>query len=320
MNDRIPAVSDFFSRRKVAEEIHVHLAHPKMDERLRHELNYNQIPILAHTERVFVTRALSHPLLFAGTTWTEPVLIPISSVKNAVQVLRERNRDWGLYSVGLHQRAGLIQEQLPQKRHGLLSFPASLPINPCGGWTLISDTLLLASRTTTSPFPNGIPHFDEDHHNPPSRAYLKLWEFFTRHPDMIPEKGDKVLDMGACPGGWTWVLSQLRANVISVDKAPLDMRLMQHPLINYLGESAFGLRPAHIGKIDLFCSDIICYPTKLLELVTRWVESGLVKRFICSVKFQGETDYDILNRFLEIQGSEVIHLFQNGHEVTWFKH
>ncbi len=60
----------------------------------------------------------------------------------------------------------------------------------------------------------------EDHIGPPSRAYLKLWEALVRF-GRWPAPGDRCLDLGASPGGWTWVLAKLGANVTAVDKAPL---------------------------------------------------------------------------------------------------
>ena len=66
-----------------------------------------------------------------------------------------------------------------------------------------------------SPFPHGEVGFVEDKAIPPNRAYLKLWEAFTllgRHPGA----GERCLDMGASPGGWTWVLQSLGAQVLGI--------------------------------------------------------------------------------------------------------
>ena len=125
------------------------------------------------------------------------------------------------------------------------------------------------------------------------------------------------LDLGACPGGWSWVIASLGAKVISVDKAPLDPRIAALPNITCRKESAFGLDPHSVGKVDWLFSDIICYPQRLLGLVQRWREAGLARNFLCTIKFQGETDFDALRQFLEIPGSRAFHLFHNKHELTW---
>ena len=63
---------------------------------------------------------------------------------------------------------------------------------------------------------------------PPNRAYLKLWEALTLL-GRRPGPGELCLDLGASPGGWTWVLAKLGARVIAVDKAPLDPRSRRCP-------------------------------------------------------------------------------------------
>ena len=117
---------------------------------------------------------------------------------------------------------------------------------------------------------------------PPSRAYLKLWELFTLL-DQRPGRGDFCLDLGASPGGWTWVLQRLGAQVLSVDKAPLDPSVARLPNVEERHESAFALEPRSVGRVDWLFSDVICYPTRLLALVKKWLEAGTVRRFACTI-------------------------------------
>jgi hypothetical protein len=79
-----------------------------------------------------------------------------------------------------------------------------------------------------------------------------------------------------------------------------------------------GLNPEEIGELDWFCSDIICYPERLLNLVNRFRAAGTVKNFVCTIKYQAETDWEQTLKFLEIPGSRIVHLHHNKHEVTWF--
>lgn len=151
---------------------------------------------------------------------------------------------------------------------------------------------------------------------PPNRAYLKLWDAFTRL-GVAPGPGELCLDLGACPGGWSWVIAGLGAKVISVDKAPLDPRIAAMPLVTSRQESAFGLDPLTVGPVDWLFSDIICYPQRLLSLVNRWREAGLARNFVCTLKFQGETDHAAAAAFAAIPNSRVFHLFHNKHELTW---
>ena len=132
-----------------------------------------------------------------------------------------------------------------------------------------------------------------------------------------PQPGERCLDLGASPGGWTWVLARLGAEVIAIDKAPLEPRIAAMPGVSWRGESAFALEPESVGPVDWLFSDIICYPARLLRLVERWRASGLVKNFVCTIKFQGETDHDSAEAFAAIPGARVLHLHHNKHELTF---
>jgi 23S rRNA (cytidine2498-2'-O)-methyltransferase len=175
---------------------------------------------------------------------------------------------------------------------------------------------MLASPACSSPYPNGAYIFEENKTEAPSRAYLKLWEALTRL-QKFPKAGETCIDLGACPGGWTWVLQRLGANVISVDKAPLAPPIAALPNIRYIQQSAFGLNPEEIGAVDWLFSDIICYPERALRLIENWKKSGLVRNMVSTIKFQGKTDYETLKKFMEIPGSSIFHLYNNKHEVTW---
>ena len=79
------------------------------------------------------------------------------------------------------------------------------------------------------------------------------------------------------------------------------------------------LDPAAIGPVDWLFSDVICYPARLLALVERWLAAGLARNFVCTLKFQGETDLATAGRFAAIPGSRLLHLHHNKHELTWIR-
>jgi 23S rRNA (cytidine2498-2'-O)-methyltransferase len=268
--------------------------------------------VLEQHERLFLVPdgTICH---FAQNIWLEAEEFSFASISQAVKHLRERQRNWWLHSVGAHRRAQLIQEQLPPLKPKPLSFPpAPLPSAPMGSWTLLSEGRMLFSARCSSPFADGEPQFAENKVDPPSRAYLKLWEFFTL-AQKWPGAGEKVLDLGSSPGGWTWVLDRLGADVLSVDKAPLSEQTKFSARVRYLDESAFALKPKE--KVDWLFSDIICYPDRLFELVERWREWA--RNMVCTIKFQGPTDLAAIEKFLTIPGSSVRHLAVNKHELTW---
>lgn len=254
--------------------------------------------------------------VWAENIWHDAQLIQIESIGDAAKKLRAIQRSWALYSLAHHRRAKLIVEKLPHVSAKPLVFGAPLPTSPLGSFTLLEENLMLASARCSSPVPNGAYIFVENKDEPPNRAYLKLWESLTRLP-VKPQAGETCLDLGACPGGWTWVLQNMGCKVIAVDKAPLAPHIATLPDVSYVQESAFGLDPARIGPVDWLFSDIICYPDRLLRLVENWRKAGLAKNMVCTIKFQGETDHAAINRFLEISGSFAMHLYNNKHEITW---
>lgn len=270
--------------------------------------------------RLVVTDGEERAAAWAANVWRAPQRIPISSIGDAAKKLRAMQRNWALYSHAHHRRAALIVENLPKVSAKPLVFGTAAPTAPLGSWTLLAPDLMLAAPACTSAFPNGEVQFVEDRTSSPSRAYLKLWETFTVL-GIEPQPGELCLDLGACPGGWTWVLASLGARVISVDKAPLDPRVAAMPGVECRLESAFGLDPrsAAVPAVDWLCSDVICYPARLLALVQRWIATGKARRFVCSVKFQGETDFAALEAFKAIPGSRLLHLHHNKHELTWVR-
>lgn len=245
--------------------------------------------------------------------WTDPREIEAPTVKAAADALRAMQRNWAAYGVAFHRRMALIQQRLPPVKARPLVFPEAAPRSHLGGWTLLAPERLLASPTKSSPFVNGECHFIEDHIGPPSRAYLKLWEALVRFGQW-PGAGDICFDLGASPGGWTWVLATLGVAVTAVDKAHLAPGVAAMPGVTERSDSAFGLAPE---PVDWLFSDIIAYPDRLLALVRRWIDAGATKRIVCTIKFQGRTDHDAAEAFAAIPGGTVIHLFNNKHELTF---
>jgi 23S rRNA (cytidine2498-2'-O)-methyltransferase len=253
------------------------------------------------------------PSAWALDVWTDPREIEIASVKSAADALRAIQRNWAFYAADHHRRSALIAERLPPVKARKLVFPEVPPSSHLGGWTLLGPRRMLVSPTKASPFVNGVCAFEEDHIGPPSRAYLKLWEACTRI-GAWPMPGERCLDLGASPGGWTWAVAKLGATVEAVDRAPLDPRVSAMAGVTSREASAFAVEPE---PVDWLFSDIIAYPDRLLALVRRWIEAGAPRRIVCTIKFQGETDHAAARAFAGIEGGTLMHLYHNKHELTF---
>ncbi len=295
----------------------VYLAARGFEQDLKEELKVNGVRVREARERLVLADGF-FPAAWAQNIWLEPCFLPVTSVGDAVRQLKARQRNWHLHSVNFHRRAALVEQRLPPVKIRLLHFGMAAPASPLGAWTLWDhDTLLLSARCS-SPFPDGEVFFEEDRIHPPSRAYLKLWEVFTLL-GRRPRAGELCLDLGSAPGGWTWVLASLGARVFSIDKSPLAPRIAAMKGVEHCLGSGFALEPRTVGRVDWLFSDMACYPERLLGLVHQWIESGAAANFVCTVKLQGRTDHAVVQKFRNIPGSAVMHLFCNKHELTWIR-
>jgi 23S rRNA (cytidine2498-2'-O)-methyltransferase len=267
--------------------------------------------------RLAVCEAPPVPSIWALDIWTTPECHEVTSIGEAARLLKSRQRNWSAVPVEFFRRMSLVTEKLPPVKAAPLAFPQAAPASPLGAWTLLEPGKILFSQKKTSVFPMGEPHFVEDRQGPPSRAYLKLWEACTRL-GRWPLPGEKCLDLGATPGGWSWAIAALGASVTAVDRAPLSPTVAAMPGVSFRQESAFGLEPRHEEPVDWLFSDVIAYPERLLALVRRWIELEKTERIVLSIKFQGETDFAILEQFAAIRGALLAHLLHNKHEVTFF--
>jgi 23S rRNA (cytidine2498-2'-O)-methyltransferase len=259
---------------------------------------------------------------WAQNIWKNPVTLPIDSINDAAKKLKSIQRNWCLHSFILHRRAQLIQGKLNSKKLKPQIFPSSLSRDSLGSWCLLDEKTLLASTQCTSPFPNGQPSFIEDKNGPPNRAYLKLYESLTL-AGKTPQQGDFCIDVGGSPGGWAWVIQKCGAEVLSIDRSPLYDKILNLKGVSFEKRDAFSLLPEEFiekgQSVDWLFSDVICYPEKLYDWLSVWINSGTCKNFVCTIKLKGKTEMAIIKKFIEIPDSKVIHLFHNKNELTFFK-
>lgn len=291
-----------------------YLAPEGFDKQLSEELQ----GVTARYNRLFLTEGPLQEAFWAQNIWYEPFVAQFESISEAANMLKGIQRNWALYPYLEHRRAALIEEKLPHVSGKPVKFPAHVPDAPLGSWTLLNKNTLLASARCASAYKNGEIAFEECRTGPPSRAYLKLWEALVLAGKM-PVAGEKCLEIGSSPGGWTWVLAKLGAVVLSVDRSPLTPEVAAMPGVNFKSGNAFAMTPTSVGAVDWIFSDVACYPEKLLEWVNLWLDSGLCKNFVCTLKFQGDGSYAVAKEFARIPGSRVLHLFHNKHELTWMR-
>jgi 23S rRNA (cytidine2498-2'-O)-methyltransferase len=296
-----------------------YLAFPGFLDQLAAELRFAGVKpkkMSFHGNLILVDGFRRKPV-WASNVWGSIERVEFESITDAARKLKALGVRWTLYPHVHHRRAELIAREVGIPKNPPLHFPKDpMPEKKLGSFLLVSPNELLASAHCSQTVPNGELTFHEDKCSPPSRAYLKLWEALTRL-GRAPKAGDSCVDLGSCPGGWTWVIAKLGTRVTSVDRTEIDSRVLSLPGVTFLQANAFRLDPTQFTKVDWLFSDVICEPTKLLELVKSWLIAHPNANCVCSVKFKGESDFRVLDGFRRIPGSSLIHLSQNKNEVTW---
>lgn len=159
----------------------------------------------------------------------------------------------------------------------------------------------------------------------PSSAYRKLMEGIECM-GVRPLSTSTVVDLGACPGGWTAVMRRyFGCRVISVDRSELDPSLMNDRMVEFVKGDAFAFEPPEksMGDDVWMISDVIAYPERATELLRRWCAEKWASNMIVTMKFQGdEPDFDELNNAINVVEDlgyrcRVKHFFNNKNEVTF---
>lgn len=159
----------------------------------------------------------------------------------------------------------------------------------------------------------------------PSRSYLKIEEAFAVFGQR-PEHGQRVVDLGAAPGGWSLSAARRGARVTAIDNADLRGAATQDAGISHLREDAFTYRPPR--PVDWLLCDVVDNPYRVLERVRLWLEQHWCTQAIVNLKF-GHHDPLALLRALRSadQGLGDLcdrlltrHLFHDRQELTVLAH
>jgi 23S rRNA (cytidine2498-2'-O)-methyltransferase len=138
----------------------------------------------------------------------------------------------------------------------------------------------------------------------PSRAARKLEEALA-WLGTAPGPGEACVDLGAAPGGWSWLLLQRRARVIAVDPARLDPELLRQRRLHHVQCSAFDWQPDE--PCDwLFC-DMAWRPLEVAQMLGRWARRRQTRMLVANFKLPMKRKAEIVARIREV-------LEQSGYE------
>jgi len=131
----------------------------------------------------------------------------------------------------------------------------------------------------------------------PSRAARKLAEAFA-WLGVAPEAGELCVDLGAAPGGWTWVLLERRARVIAVDPGRLRPDLLGRRGLTYVAGNAFDFEPDEPADW-LFC-DMAFRPLEVAKMLARWARRRNATLLVANFKLPMRRKAEIVREVVGI--------------------
>jgi len=161
---------------------------------------------------------------------------------------------------------------------------------------LSGDHALLASGhpRDASPWPSGIPRLRTPP-DAPSRSALKLEEALVVM--LEPEErarwlqpGMRAADLGAAPGGWTWVLARNGLRVTAIDNGPLRQHVLDTGLVEHLRADGFQWSPPR--PLDWMVCDMVESPKKVTARMAQWFREGWCRHAIFNLKLPMKKRWD----------------------------
>ena len=185
----------------------------------------------------------------------------------------------------------------------------------------------VAPVSNMNPLPGGIMRLKFPAESP-SRSTLKLDEAFLT---FIPEKereqrlkaGLNAVDLGACPGGWTYQLVRRGMFVQAVDNGLMADSLMETGQVSHFREDGFKFKPKKKNVHWLVC-DMIEQPQKVAKLMAQWVNDDWCKEAMFNLKLPMKRRLESVLECMEIIAQELNHefdckakhLYHNRDEIT----
>ena len=146
--------------------------------------------------------------------------------------------------------------------------------------------LAAAQSDQCSPWPMGIPRLRMPS-SAPSRSTMKLSEAFMtlleeRERESILRAGQRAVDLGAAPGGWTWQLVGRGLRVTAIDNGPLRDNVMATEMVEHLKADGFTWRPQR--PVDWMVCDMVEQPSRIASLMAEWIATGRCRYTIFNLK------------------------------------
>jgi 23S rRNA (cytidine2498-2'-O)-methyltransferase len=157
----------------------------------------------------------------------------------------------------------------------------------------------------------------------PSRAAMKLEEALD-WLGIAPEKGEVCVDLGAAPGGWTYVVMQRGARVVAIDPGAMSPTLATRKALTQIRGSAFDYEPRE--AVDWLLCDMVWRPLEVASLLARWGRKRWARMLVANIKLpmRGKAEFLVrVRKILEEGGWQSVRMRQLYHdreEITLTAH
>ena len=180
----------------------------------------------------------------------------------------------------------------------------------------------------SAPWPLGIPRL-KLLPDAPSRSALKLEEALmvllsADERERLLRPGMRAADLGAAPGGWTWVLARQNLQVTAVDNGPLRQHVIDTGLVQHLRADGFSWHPAK--PLDWMVCDMVEQPSRVAARMAEWFREGWCRHAIFNLKLpmkkRWQETRQCLERFEAEAGQPLTvrarQLYHDREEITVF--
>jgi len=180
----------------------------------------------------------------------------------------------------------------------------------------------------SAPWPLGIPRL-RLLPDAPSRSALKLEEALLTLLDdgertRFLREGMRAADLGAAPGGWTWVLVRHGLHVSAIDNGPMRQHVLDTGLVEHLRADGFHWQPPR--PLDWMVCDMVEQPRRVAERMATWLREGWCRQTIFNLKLPMKKRWDETRLCLDLLAAQAQRplvvrarqLYHDREEITVF--
>jgi 23S rRNA (cytidine2498-2'-O)-methyltransferase len=188
--------------------------------------------------------------------------------------------------------------------------------------------LAIGDPRDSAPWPLGIPRL-KLLADAPSRSALKLEEALlvllnADERERLLRPGMRAADLGAAPGGWSWVLARQNLQVTAVDNGPLRQHVLDTGLVQHLRADGFAWHPAK--PLDWMVCDMVEQPSRVAARMAEWFREGWCRHTIFNLKLpmkkRWQETRQCLERFEDEAGKPLMvrarQLYHDREEISVF--